>query len=179
MKKICLLLLAFITLKAGAQNTDYTVSMAGIGPLKLGMPVAELEKTLGKKIVLKNVLDKENGYLDTVKTKFKGIDVILEIGNQYVEEGKEAVVLFSVESASPLCKTKWGIGIGADKLKVIAAHEADMLYIYPEFEDDTYTKKSKTRSVINATSDTSEYTLNYYLVNKKVARFRVTYFEGD
>lgn len=179
MKKVFFFVLLVISFSAKAQNTDYIVSMNGIGPLKLGMTKATLEKVLGKKITLKNLLDKENGYADTIKTKYKSIDVILYIGRQYIDENTEEIVLQSIRSSSPLCKTKSGIAIGDDKMKIINVHENDMLYIWPDFEDDTYTKRSKTKSIINVSTDNNENTIIFYLVNKKVVSFEVTYYEGE
>ncbi|HEY6063192.1 MAG TPA: hypothetical protein VIV35_06260, partial [Chitinophagaceae bacterium] len=76
MKKIFLLLLIAFATKINAQNNDYLVTMNGIGALKTGMTKAELEKLIGKKITPKNLLDKD-GYSDTIKVKYKSIDVQL------------------------------------------------------------------------------------------------------
>ena len=79
MKKLLFFILIAIAVNASAQNGDYTVTMSGIGSLKIGMNKAALEKVLGKKISLKNLLNEE-GYADTIKTKYKAIDVTLYIG---------------------------------------------------------------------------------------------------
>ena len=179
MKKLFFFLLIAVTTTAAAQNTDYIVSMTGIGSLKIGMKKAALEKVLGKKIILKYLSDKDSGYADTIKTKYKSIDVILYLGKQYLDENKEEIVLTGIRSGSALCKTKAGIGIGDDKMKVINVYENNMLNIWPDFEDDTYTKRSKTKSVINVSADDSDNTIVIYLVNKKVVAFEVVYYEGE
>jgi chaperonin GroEL (HSP60 family) len=69
--------------------------------------------------------------------------------------------------------------IGDDKMKVITAYENNLLNIWPEYEDEDYTRRSKTRSVILASSDDSNNTLIFYLNNKKVVAFEVTYYEGE
>lgn len=178
MKKLFFLVLTLMALRSSAQNTDYIVSLNGIGPLKIGATKAVLEKTLGKKIQLKNLLDKE-GYSDTIKTKFKSIDIILYFSKQYVDENKEDIVLSGIRSSSPLCKTNAGISIGDDKIKVITRYENDMISLWPDYEDDTYTKRSKTKSVINVSADNNDNTIIFYLLNKKVVAFEVTYYEGE
>ena len=52
MKKIFLFLFILAATYASAQNKDYTISMNGLGALKLGMYQAQLEKLLNQKIVL-------------------------------------------------------------------------------------------------------------------------------
>jgi len=179
MKKLLFFLFTAVTLHAAAQNTDYIVSMTGIGPLKIGLNKEGLEKLLNKPITLKYLLDKENGYADTIRAKYKSIDVTLYLGKQYLDENKEEIALTGIRSSSPLCKTKAGIGIGDDKIKIINLYENNMLYIWPDFEDDTYTKRSKTKSTINVSNDDSDNTIIFYLVNKKVVAFEVTYYEGE
>lgn len=179
MKKLLLFLVIAITTNASAQTTDYVVSMAGIGPFKIGMKKIELEKVLAKKITLHYLSDKDSGYADTIKTKYKNMDVILYLGKQYVDENKEDIILTGVRSGSALCKTKSGIAIGDDKIKVINVYENNTLYIWPEYEDDTYTRRSKTKSLISISADDSENSIVIHLVNKKVVSFEVLYYEGE
>lgn len=179
MKKLLLILLIAIGNKIAAQNTDYLITAKGIGSLKIGMKKAEVEKVTGKKITLKNLLDKD-GYSDTIKTKYKNIDVLLYLERQYLEEEKYDIVLSGIKTTSPLCKTSTGIGIGDDKIKIINAYENSSIYIWPEFEDDTYTKRSKTKVVISVYNDEDGNTINFSLLNKKVISIEITYaMEGD
>lgn len=179
MRKIMLFLLLALTTGLAAQNTDYLVTPKGIGQLKLGMKKAELEKVLGKKIQLKNLLEKD-GYSDTIKAKYKNIDVQVYIEKSWVDEDNYELVLSGIRTSSPLCKTAGGIGIGTDKLRIVNAYENSTVYIWPEYEDDTYTRRSKTKAVISVFSDEEANSLNFYLVNKKVASIEVTYaMEGD
>lgn len=179
MRKILFLLLVCSTFAATAQNNDYLVTAKGIGALKLGMKKAALEKVLNKKITLKYLSDKDSGYADTIKTKYKNADVTLYLGKEYVDENTEVVVLNGILCSSPLCKTKSGIGIGDDKMKIINTYEFNSVNIWPEFEDENYTRRSKTKSVIYVTFDDDENTVVFHLVNKKVVSFEVTYYEGD
>ncbi|MEO7983571.1 MAG: hypothetical protein ABI688_05785 [Bacteroidota bacterium] len=179
MKKIVVLLLMAVATHATAQTTEYIVSMSGIGPLRIGMTKADIEKILAKKIALHYLSPKDSGYADTIKTKYKSIDLILYLGKQYFDEDKEEIVLTGIRSGSALCKTRTGIGIGDDKIKVVTTYENYTLYIWPDWEDDTYTKRSKSRSVINVSSDDSQNTIVFHLVNKKVVAFEVMYYEGE
>ena len=49
MRKIFTVLFIFLSATLAAQNKDYLVSTNGIGALKLGMPLTDLEKILQKK----------------------------------------------------------------------------------------------------------------------------------
>ena len=179
MKKIIILLFIALTIKASAQSNDYLVTMDGIGLLKIGLQKADLEKILNKKITLRYLSDNDSGFADTIKTKYKNIDVTLYLAKQYNNENKAMIYLRGIRTGSPLCKTNSGIKIGDDKLKVITAYENNILNIWPEYEDENYTRRSKTRSVILASSDDNNNTLIFHLYNKKVVAFEVTYYEGE
>ena len=178
MKKIIILLFITLTFKASAQSNDYLVTMNGIGLLKIGLQKTELEKILNKKITLRYLSDNDSGFADTIKTKYKNIDVTLYLAKQYSNENKATIFLNGIRTSSPLCKTSSGIKIGDDKIKIITAYENDMLNIWPEYEDENYTRRSKTRSVIQLSYNDNSNTIIFYLNNKKVAGFEVTNFEG-
>jgi len=65
MKKIFPILFMFLSATAVAQNKDYLISLDGLGSLKIGMSLAELQKQLQTKIILK-VID-----IDSVRLKEK------------------------------------------------------------------------------------------------------------
>ncbi len=179
MKNIFILLFIASSIKASAQSNDYLVTMDGIGLLKIGLQKAELEKILNKKITLRYLSDNDSGYADTIKTKYKNIDVILYLAKQYTNENKAAIYLHGIKTSSPLCQTRSGIKIGDDKMKIITAYENSILNIWPEYEDEKYTRRSKTRSVVLVSSDDSNNTIIFYLNNKKVTAFEITYYEGE
>ncbi len=179
MKKIIFLLFIAMAMKASAQSNDYLVTMNGIGLLKIGLKKAELEKILNKKITLRYLSDKDSGYADTIKTKYKNIDVTLYLSKQYTNENKAAIYLHGIRTSSPLCQTRSGIKIGDDKIKIISAYENSILNIWPEYEDENYTRRSKTRSVVLVSSDDNNNTIIFYLNNKKLVAFEVTYYEGE
>ncbi len=176
MKKICLLLLLAFSTKLMAQN-DYLVSWKGIGSLKIGLKKDEVEKLIGKKITLKNLLDKD-GYSDTIKAKYKAIDVQIYLEKQYKDDEKYDIVVSGVRTTSSLCKTASGVGIGSDKMNIIGLYENYSLFVFPEYDDKTNTT-SKTRSVINISGDDSGNSIILYLTNKKVMAIEITYSEGD
>jgi hypothetical protein len=179
MKKIFFLLLFAFATRVTAQSNDYLVTMKGIGALKIGTRQADIEKVIGKKITLKNLLNKEEGYADTIKAKYKNIDVLLYLERQYTSDEKSEIVLQGIKTSSPLCKTNAGIGIGDDKMKIISVYENNTLYIWPDYTDDTYTTRSKTKSVINVSADNSDNAITFYLTNKKVTSVEVSYSNAD
>jgi hypothetical protein len=180
MRKFILAIAVFTSLQLAAQNNDYLIKMDGIGNLKLDMTQSEIEKVLGKKINLKNPADDENYWADTVATKYKNTDITLYFEKLYDDSVNSHMALMGMRVTNPLYKTVAGIGIGADKLKIITTYEMSRLNIMPEYTDDTYTTLSKTLSSIWVNNDDSETTLVFYLKNKKVFAIDLArYAEGD
>lgn len=182
MKKICLSFFIMIAISATAQNKAYTISMNGLGSLKLGMSQNELEKLLSQKIVLDNYLDTINNYYwDTAKIKYKGINVQLEFNRIYYAPNQFHMRLIGIRASSPLCKTATGIGIGSDRLKIIAEYDNYHVSIQPGYYNYYETEKGKgksTVSILNDVSDTQDgltavYTMVFYLLNKKVVSFEL------
>jgi hypothetical protein len=84
MNKIGVLIFILVATYATAQNKDYTISMNGLGALKLGMNQEELQKLVHQKIILDNHLDTNNySYEDTARVKYKGINVQLEFTRSF------------------------------------------------------------------------------------------------
>jgi hypothetical protein len=171
MKKILLLMSIMVATNAVAQSKDYLLSLDGIGSLKLGMPLAELNKLLHTKVTLK-VIDIDSVRLtETVNAKYKGIDVEIDL----IKWPDETIVVDGISTRSTLCKTKSGIGIGATKLQIIAAYEgyyidARPVYVY---EGDDKPKKSRTKSTITIKEDEEGFAIVFNLLNKKVVSFSV------
>ncbi len=179
MKKLLLFCGLLLSAQLRAQNNDYRVTMTGIGTLKLGMKKAEVEKMLNKKFTIKPIASENESYYDTVKTKYKTIDVALYFEKYYKEDSTMEVTLAGMRTTSPLCKTAAGIGIGADKLRIISAYEFSPLFLAPEFEDENYTKISRTKSTITVSSYDEDGAILFYLTNKKVTAIEISYSYGD
>lgn len=179
MKNIIFFLALVVTTQLAAQNNDYLITPTSVGPFKLGTKKAALEKLIGKKITLKYLLT-EDGWQDTVKAKYKNTDIDLYLQKSYVDSAKYDIVLNGIKVTSPLYKTKAGVGIGDDKLKIINTYEYNSISVWPEFEDEEYTRRSKTKSMITVYFDKEGNSLSFYLINKKVVSVEVTYSEeGD
>jgi hypothetical protein len=181
MKKICLLLFLFAAIHAPAQNKDYTISMNGLGVLKLGMSQEELQKLLQQKIILNNHLDSNNySYEDTARIKYKSINVQLEFTRSYYAPNQFRMRLIGIRANSPLCKTTTGIGIGSDKLKIIADYNNYHVKIQPGYYNYYETEKGKGKSTVSILDDAAStmdgsnaYTMVFYLLNKKIVSFEL------
>jgi hypothetical protein len=178
MRIIILPLLLFLVINAGAQNNDYIVSMDGIGALKIGMKQDEVEKLLNKKLVLPNALNKADSWEDSASGKYNSIGVQLYFQRRYESTDSFVMVLVSVRTSSPVCKTKSGVGVGADKLKVIAAHENNYISMGPYYGED-YGTKIKATYLISVLSDQRERAIRFYLDNKKVVAIEVAVVFND
>lgn len=174
MKNICLLLLLFVCLQSGAQQKNYTVSMQGLGSLKLGMSQAEIEKLLNLHLVLDNHLDTINSPTwDTAKIKYHNIPVQLEFDKNYTAPYTFHMRLIGIRASCPLCKTSSGIGIGSDKLKILAAFDNNYVYIQPGYANYFETERGKGKSTISISDDSGQYMIRYYLMNNKVVSFEL------
>lgn len=154
-----------------------TISMTGIGDIKIGMKKAELEKLTGTKFKLKNLAQKD-GYRDTLNFTHKEIAYQVQIEKSYMEEEKFDITVAEIRASNPKLKTKSGIGIGDDKMKIITTYSDYTIHIMPEYEDDTYTKKSKTKSTVSIYSDETGNQIIFHLTNNKVTAVSVSYSEG-
>lgn len=169
MKKIFPILFLFISTITHAQNKDYLLSLDGIGLIKLGMPLVELEKLLQTKVVLK-VIDVDPVILtETLKIKYKDIDVEIDLFKR-----QDYIVVDGISTSSPLCKTKSGIGIGATKLQIIAAYEGYHIDAKPHYtQEGDKLIKSKTMSSVTVKEDTEGNAIVFHLTNNKVTSFSV------
>lgn len=172
MKKIFPVLFLFLATTTIAQNKDYLLSLDGIGSLKLGIPLTELEKVLKTKITLKVINVDSIVLVETINAKYKGINVAIDL----IKWQDETIVVDGMSTSSPLCKTKSGIGIGSSKLQIIAAYEGYHIDARPVFEyegDDSKPKKNKTKSTITVKEDEEGYAIIFNLLNNKVVSFEI------
>lgn len=178
MKLILILLLILNSFKVYSQNTAPLVSMNGIGDIKVGMKKPDVEKLTGQTIKLVNLVKKGDDWnRDTIKISYKDISYELVFDKDYVNEKSQGFIVYEVKSNSPQLKTKSGIGIGDDKLKIVSTYGDYMIQIMPEYEKD-YTVKSKTKSTVWLYGDESGKVIIFYLTNNKVTGFSVMYNEG-
>lgn len=168
MKKIFLLLFIFLSTTSIAQNKDYLLSLDGLGAIKLGMPFSDLEKILKANIALK-VIDMDSVALtETVATKYKGIDVEIDLFKT-----QEYIIVNGISASSPLCKTKSGLGIGSTKLQIITAYDGYFLDVQPVYEGDERLQKSKTKATVTVKEDREGNAIVFTLLNNKVISFHV------
>jgi hypothetical protein len=170
MKKIFPILFLFISTITHAQNKDYLLSLDGIGPIKLGMPLMELEKLLQTKVKLKVINIDPVVLVETVKIQYKALDIELD----FIKRQDNIIVVDGISSSSPLCKTKSGIGIGSTKLQIIAAYEGYHIDASPDFtQEGDRLIKSKTSSSVTVKEDTEGNAIIFHLTNNKVTSFQV------
>lgn len=152
--------------------------MSGIGEIRIGMKEAEVKKLTGQAFTLKHFNTKgDESYNDTARLTWKGIDMDVVFQRSYSDEKKFFITVSEVRSSSPVLKTKSGIGIGDDKLKIITTYEGYLMHIAPEYEADLSTK-SKTRSTVWLFGDSTGNVIIFYLTNNKITGFSVIVYEG-
>jgi hypothetical protein len=177
---LCSLLLAICNLPAQVApttTTEYQLSTGGIGPFKIGMPKAAIEKLLNTKLNLPKSSLKDSYELDTIKVTYKEVDLQLVFQRAYF--GNDTAIkqgVYSIASSSPLVKTKSGISIGDDKIKIVKTYEQYRLDILPEWIDG---KPNPKRGTVTLFDNENPKVIIFYLDNNIVTRVETTQYEGD
>ncbi|CAN5659045.1 hypothetical protein BH10BAC2_BH10BAC2_01540 [soil metagenome] len=170
-----MLLALFIATHSYAQQT-YSVTMNGIGPFKLNMKKAEVEKVLGKEIKLHNLL-KEAWNYDTLTYSYNDIPFTFVFDRQSIDDKNYDIILREVKSSSAALKTPSGITIGDDKIKIITTYEAYSIWIIPDYEND-YTSRSKTRATIQIQGEETGNVIIFHMYMNKVESISVSWNEN-
>ena len=163
------------------ENNDYTISKNGIGKLKIGMTQTEVGDLLNKHFTFNAMKDSAGYWNDTVKTKYKDMDVSLFFERQYNDSDNNVMLLNGVETNSPLCKTTSGIGVGDEKSVILPAYEDNPINMGPEWEsvNDSTWAMSKTKYSISIKDDKWDKELIFHLINKKVVSLQAGIIIGD
>jgi hypothetical protein len=171
MKKLFPFLFMLLATTAVAQNKDYLLSLDGIGPLKLGMPLTELEKELKTKVALKVINIDSVRLTETIAVKYKGIDVAIDL----IKWQNETIVVDGMSASSPLCKTNSGLGIGSTKLQIIASYEGYYIDATPVFvyDADEKRQKDKIKSTVTIKEEEEGYAIVFSLEYNKVVSFAI------
>lgn len=128
--------LLFLASTVQSQN-NFTVSMGGIGGIKPGMTRPELEKALGIKLKLKRLLMPDNYEWDTVQVKHNGLNLELVLMPNYFDDSKKETLLREVKCRDARIKTKSGITLGNDRVKIVQTYPNLRILIVPGYEDKT------------------------------------------
>lgn len=166
------------------ENTDYLVSLDGIGPIKTGMSQAELEKVLNQKIPLTNPTDTVSGsWMDSAIVKWKDAELRLSFVRTYAykELGRFHMRINDITTSSPLCKTAGGAGIGLTKQQIINTFDNYKIYMGPEFimVNDTTWERSKTLYSIRVREAREGPQIVFYLKDNKVQSIEVGAYYDD
>ena len=158
--------------KTDPQKTDipkeYLITEKGLGDLHIGMKVNETEKLLGKKFTLSHMHEPQGSWLDTAQVTYNQVPMDLYFERQYSREDQFEMVLSGIRFTHEKCKTEKGIGVGSHRDDIINAYDGYSMSIFYDFEDTTYTTRSKTRSFVNVSRDDAETMFIFTLQNKKV-----------
>lgn len=190
MQKLLLLFLFFPAAFGNKQdnnkneNTDYLVSLDGIGPVKTGMSQAELEKVLNQKIPLTNPTHSISvSWMDSAVVKWKDAELDLSFVRTYAYKDLDSfhMRVYDITTSSPHCKTAGGAGIGLTKQQVINAFDDYNIYMGPEYImiNDTTWGRSKTLYSIMVREAREGPQIVFYLKDNKVYAIEVGTFYDD
>ena len=168
--RITILYLFLILSFIGKTQSNYEqVSFSGIGNIKLGMNINEVEKVIGQPVKLhKSLLVAD--FVDTVEIGFKNIDLTVIFMLTYNNEQSHKIVVNSIKSRSSIIKTKSGIGIGNDKCKIVSTYQGFEIKLYPEYENDNSISKIRSTIVL---ADGFKLII-FSLINNRVDSMEVT-----
>lgn len=165
------------------ENTDYPVSMEGIGPVKTEMSQTELEKILQQKIPLTNPTDTVSGsWTDSAVIRYKDAELRLRFERTYAFAAAPDsfyMRVTEIKSGHQQCKTAEGIGIGSGKQQVIDAYPGNLLIMEPGYDSETDTTYSKTLYTIKIRQNREGPQIVCYLRNNRVYAFEVSSFHDD
>jgi hypothetical protein len=164
------------------ENTDYLVTLDGIGPVKTGMSQEELEKLLNKKLPLTNLTDTISGsWMDSARIQYKDADIKLTfVRTQTMTIDSYYLRITGMETSNRMWKTKEGVGIGSGKQQIIDAFfDNYVLFMGPDYADTTYTTRSKTHYTVRVREDREGKEIVFYLKDNKVYAIEVGAFYDD
>ena len=165
-------------MKAQIVVPDYQASTGGIGPFRVGLSRAATEKLLNLKLKLPHASGNDSYDIDTVLCNYKEMKLQLVFSRSYF--GNDTAMklgIFSVTSSYPQLKTKSGVGIGDDKLKIVKTYELYRLDIAPEWTAGG--KPNPNRSTVTLYDNESPKVLIFHLDNNIVTAISATQYEGD
>ena len=137
------------------------------------MKLGEVEKLLNQKISFSGEKEiRSMADIDSAQVYYKGIYMQIVFQNIYAAD-KRDIAVYSIYSSDPKLKTRSGIRIGDDKLKIINAYEDYSLTLTPEYVDG---KKSKARSLIYLDGESTH--IVFHLVNNKVVEISLEQGSG-
>jgi len=167
--------------KKKSEKSEYTITKDGINDLKIGMSQQEVEKLLNTHFDMNAEKDSVGYWSDTIKTKYRDLDVSLYFDRQYVSEDSGYMEVNGIETSSPLCKTASGVGIGDEKSDIIAAYEDNPVNMSPDWVNvnDTTWAMSKTKYSVYVRDDKWDKEIIFHLTNKKVTSLEARIIMGD
>jgi len=148
----------------------YTISKDGIDDLKIGLTEDQVNKLLGTNFQFETNEDSTGYWQDTVKAKYKDIDVSLFFFRETYDKDSVWMQLMGVETSSDQVGTATGIGVGDTKHDVIPSYEENPITMGPEWVqiNDTTWDMSKTKYSINVKDDKWDKQLIFHLEDKKI-----------
>ncbi len=185
------LILAFVLLSCNQKDkkepekkiekTEYTITKDGIGDLKIGMRDADVEKIVNQRFNFRMVIDSPGYWQDTVKAKYKDIDVSLYFERLDGDSDSSYMQLTGLVTSSTLCKTEYGVGIGDDRSAILQPYDDRPIDMGPEYEqvNDTTWALSKTKYSVNVKDDKWDREIIFHLVNKKIVSLGVGLIMGE
>lgn len=166
------------------ENTDYLISLDGIGPVKTEMTLAELETVLKQKIPLTNPKDTSSGsWMDSAFIKIKEADLRLSFVRTYAYKNPDSfhMRVSDMRTSSPLFKTINGIGVGSSRLEVCNAFDNYRIYMGPEtvmINDSTWVQ-SKDLYQVRVREHREGPQIVFYVKDNKVYQVEVGSYYDD
>ena len=180
--KLFLLFIGFLfvanVIHAQIAVPDYQASTGGIGPFRIGLSRAATEKLLNLKLKLPKSSPTDSYEMDTVMCNYKEMKLQLVFSRSYFgNDTAQKLGIYSVTSSYPQIKTKSGVGIGDDKIKIVKTYELYRLDISPEWTPES--KPNPKRGTVTLYDNESPKVLIFYLDNNIITAIAATQYEGD
>ncbi len=181
LRAIVLLAAVLFFLTAAAQtpaaSSTNVISTMRMGPFKLNMYKADVEKITGTQLIATD----HDDYLDTVNVAYSNSNYTLVFNREYNENEKAPVKmkLYSIISSNTALKTKSGIGLGSTKAQILAAYDKFDINIYNDYQyKEKKNAKDKIQYITLQDFDAGTQIM-FTTENRVVTQMIVSIYEGE
>lgn len=163
------LLFLFCSISLWAQQNDMMITTSSIGPFKLGMNKAAVERIVPNKLTIPT---EQNDYNHHTLVKYNKETLEIGISEPFEGDGVNSLQIISVSVQSPLFQTSKGIKVGSTKEELLEVYkDYPNFELYPEWlEEESY---SKTASSFIINDDDNATSLIFSIKNSRIIKITV------
>ncbi|MCX8019670.1 MAG: hypothetical protein N2747_04170 [Chitinophagaceae bacterium] len=160
---------------------DDVITPEGLGKLKLGATISEVENVLHQKLHFKEKTGDEVYWPDTVEVIYNNQPLTLYFERSYSESDPGVIRLFGIITKNANARTDAGVTMKDSRIDVVKKYLDPLwtVHIGPDFEQDSSRIwKLNPRKYSVSVYDTSSRQITFYFYDDKMQAIKLSYFEG-